>query len=146
MNEYREIEKDVKTMIDEFLKAYNSTAKEALEGSSLDFHPHQFKLQLPIYILDASQEITFIPTGTKQIPKGIAEFKQNKGKLICITDLKKYNKIFYVDDFQALLKAGKTESYSTGFHKGIGPDFETMGYKISTEILKALIDGLQTED
>lgn len=142
MNEYKEIHEDLKTGIDEFLKSFKDKGDML---KSIGLEATVFSMPLSVYVVDTSGDITFIPTGTKQDPKGVALFKKNKGRIVSVTNLKDYNKLFYIDEFQELLKINKADNYENGFCRGIGPDFETMGYKISSELLMQIINGLQTD-
>lgn len=79
-------------------------------------------------------EHLFIPIGTKDVPRGLSKFYFEGGRFIYISNSDTFY-VFHVDELKALIKGNQEV-----FVKGMGPDFETMGYTIKWNQFKELND------
>ncbi len=89
---------------------------------------NKVSVTFPIFTIDVSLPNSFIATGTKDVPRGIAEFANDKGKFVLITDKKDNSFFLLVEDVKKYIVENKDL-----FTRGVGPDFETMGYSVKTE-------------
>jgi hypothetical protein len=115
-------------ILDELKKYTDKITPQFMKAVSLldpEFTNMEIKLRFYVLFIKEKEEISFLPTGTKQAPEGIGAFE---GDLIVVVSEKGVFCVLTKDMLKAVIK-----KHPEIFQRGIGPDFETMGVIIQSK-------------